>query len=285
MFRRITTLAEYFWARVIFPVAVLAVALSNLPESVKSQALYDFSFQRDTVISCRDMDESILPFGFAGGMNSCQYGAIDLDGDLVKDLVVFDRHGNRILPFIRKSIGLQGYVYAPGYAKYFPPIENWMQLIDYNNDGREDIFTYTTGGIKVFRNSSSGVPHFVQVSHPYLRSLQGTSYTNILVTYADYPAISDIDGDGDMDILTFWGLGSFVEMHKNMSVEKYGNSDSLDFIKTETCWGMFAEGEDSDQITLDTCQGEKLDEQKLIISTWDGDPKHTGSTLLAVDRW
>ena len=267
----------------LIQIVFLCATFSSLPESTNAQELHDFSFLRDTTISCQDIDGTFLSFGFAGGMNSCQYGAIDLDGDLVKDIIVFDRHGNRILPFIRKSAGLHGYVYAPGYARYFPPLEHWMQLIDYNNDGKEDIFTYTTGGIKVYRNNGIGVPEFEQVSHPYLRSLQGPSFTNILVTYADYPAINDIDGDGDLDILTFWGLGSFLELHRNMSVEKYGNSDSLDFIRTETCWGMFAEGEDSDLITLDTCRNAKSEAANHFFSTRDGDPKHTGSTIMAVD--
>jgi len=262
---------------------VLILAFAAGSGTVYAQELHDFSFQRDTIIACQDINETLLSFGFAGGMNSCQYGNIDLNNDQVKDLVVFDRHGNRILPFLRKSSGINGYTYSPGYAKYFPEMNNWMQLIDYNHDGREDIFTYTTGGIKVFRNISDGVPEFVQVSHPYLRSLQGPSFTNILVTYADYPAISDIDGDGDLDIMTFWGLGSFVELHQNMSVEKYGSYDSLEFVRTETCWGRFAEGEDSDLITLDTCKGVKSEQMKPIDSTGDGDPKHTGSTLLTLD--
>jgi len=269
------------WA--LYSLALLVFTSVSFPEFSTAQVFHDFSFLRDTTISCRNIDETMLSFGFAGGMNSCQYGHIDLNGDGIKDLVVFDRHGNRLMPFIRKSNGIDGYVYSPGYAKYFPKMENWMQLIDYNGDGREDIFTYTTGGIKVYRNSSSGVPKFVQVSHPYLRSLQGPSYTNILVTYADYPAISDIDGDGDLDILTFWGLGSFVEFHKNMSMEKYDNADSLDFLRTETCWGRFAEGEDSDQITLDTCMNVKPEEYLHSDTERDGDPKHTGSTLLAID--
>jgi hypothetical protein len=280
---RITVFSGCYYNLVLLQVAFLVIVFSSLPNPLNAQALHDFSFKRDTATTCLNTDGALLSSGFAGGMNSCQYGAIDLNGDLVKDLVVFDRHGNRILPFITKSDGLQGFIYSPGYAKYFPQMENWMQLIDYNNDGKEDIFTYTTGGIKVFRNNGSGVPHFVQVSHPYLRSLQGPSFTNILVTYADYPAISDIDSDGDLDILTFWGLGSFVEMHKNMSVEKYGNSDSLDFIRTETCWGRFAEGEDSDQIMLDTCKGVSSADLQQSNPLTDGDPKHTGSTILAVD--
>ena len=261
---------------------LLIAAIACLAVSANAQNVHDYSFKRDTALSCLRSDGTAFAFGFAGGMNSCQYGAIDLNGDNIKDLVVFDRAGNRLLPFLKKSTGLSGYVYAPYYTRFFPAMEHWMQLIDYNNDGREDIFTYTTGGIKVYRNSSAGVPQFTQVSHPYLRSQQGSSYTNILVTYADYPAICDVDGDGDLDILTFWGLGSFVELHNNNSVEKYGNSDSLGFKRTETCWGRFAEGEDSDQITLDTCLGGKSGLYGQAFPG-PGDPKHTGSTFLALD--
>lgn len=268
----VARLLKGIWVDYILLISILTCFAA----SVDAQNIQDYSFKRDTLVLCTRSDGSAFAFGFAGGMNSCQYGAIDLNNDGLKDLVIFDRTGNRLLPFIKKSAGLSGYVYAPYYSRFFPAMEHWMQLIDYNKDGREDIFTYTTGGIKVFRNSSAGVPHFTQVTHPYLRSQQGSTFTNILVTYADYPAICDIDGDGDLDILSFWGLGSFVEHHNNISIEKYGNSDSLEFKRTETCWGRFAEGEDSDQITLDTCQGGK--------SAKDGsDPKHTGSTLLALD--
>lgn len=265
-------------------ICILLVATSTcLAVPAIAQNVHDYSFKRDTLVLCTKSDGLAFAFGFAGGMNSCQYGAIDLNSDGLKDLIVFDRTGNRLLPFIKKSAGLSGYDHAPYYNRFFPVMEHWMQLIDYNNDGREDIFTYTTGGIKVFRNSSAGVPNFTQVTHPYLRSQQGSTYTNILVTYADYPGISDIDGDGDLDILTFWGLGSFVELHNNFSIEKYGNSDSLEFKQTETCWGRFAEGEDSDQITLDTCLGEKSGSYWQAFSGKVPDPKHTGSTFLALD--
>ena len=224
------------------------------------------------------MNGDTLAFPFAGGLNNCQYGSIDLNMDGVKDLIVFDRHGDRLLTFINRNIqGTISYEFRPEFAKLFPPLDHWMELVDYNGDGKEDIFTYTTGGIKVFRNESDTVLRFKQVSFPYLVSMQGTTLTNILVTYADYPAIADIDGDGDLDILTFWGLGSFVQFHRNMSEERYGTADSLEFVLSSNCWGHFAEGVESNAIQLDTCVS--FDDVKLK----DGDPKHTGSTLLAHD--
>jgi hypothetical protein len=195
-------------------------------------------------------------FPWAGGMNSCQFSKLDINLDGIKDLVVFDRTGDRIMPFLTVQSGeIFEYKYAPEYAEYFPQLSHWAIFADYNGDGREDIFTYSPGyaGLKVYRNISNTHLDFRLEVYPFLTSFQGGGYVNILVTYADYPAIYDLDGDGDLDILTFWGLGSFVEKHRNMSVEKYGNSDSLDFMKTDFCWGYFAESDESNLITLDTC--------------------------------
>ena len=221
-----------------------------------------------------------LKFAFAGGMNSCQFANMDINLDGTDDLLVFDRHGYRILPFVVDPGTPATLKYKPELASLFPRLEHWVQVADYDQDGRKDLFSYTTGGIKVYRNESQSTLKFTQVTHPYLRSKQGTTLTNILVTYADYPGIADLDGDGDLDILTFWGLGSFVEYHRNTSVERFGIADSLTFEKESSCWGHFAEGNESNTIVLDTCPGVKKSIQNGVISD---DPKHTGSTLLVND--
>lgn len=219
-------------------------------------------------------ETGILPFAFAGGMNNCQFGQIDLNLDGTDDLLVFDRHGNRLLPFITDSPDCS-FSYHPEFIQHFPELKQWMNLVDYNHDGKADIFTYTTGGIKVFRNISDSEIEFEQVTFPYLKSKQGTSFTNILVTTVDYPALTDVDDDGDMDVLSFWGLGAFVEWHKNLSEEKYGIPDSLIFEKVTGCWGHFAEGIENNKITLDTCPNEQVEFLKSV--------KHTGSTLIVDD--
>ncbi len=240
-------------------------------------AIHDYA-RIDTVLLISETSDTLL-YPFAGGLNSCQFMNMDINLDGIDDLVLFDRHGNRILPFIvSASSNLK---YTPEMASLFPPVEQWMQAIDYNNDGKKDIFTYTTGGIKVYRNDSETQLKFKQVTDPYLLSLQGTTLTNILVTYADYPAIADIDKDGDMDVLTFWGLGSFVEWHRNTSMERFGNADSLTFEKSSSCWGHFAEGIEDNTIILDTCVNNGKSMQSAGNSS--DDPKHTGSTLLIND--
>ncbi|MCB0779375.1 MAG: hypothetical protein KDC03_07565, partial [Flavobacteriales bacterium] len=52
---------------------------------------------------------------------------------------------------------------------------------------------------------------------------------NLFVTQVDVPGIVDVDGDGDLDVLTFSIFGSYMEYHKNLSMELYGTCDSLTF--------------------------------------------------------
>ena len=194
---------------------------------------------------------------WVGGLNACQFGRMDLDGDGQKDLLVFDRHGNRLLCFLNK--GREGeirYEYTTDYDAAFPRLSGWVVVADYDGDGREDIFTYSMGwaGVKVYRNvSAPGQPEFELTVSPYLTSWQGGGEVNILATDADYPAITDLDGDGDLDLLTFGVMGNFIEKHLNLAMERYGCRDSLVFERTDLCWGRVAESEENNVMYLDTC--------------------------------
>lgn len=225
-------------------------------------------------------NEETLAFPWAGGLNACQFGRMDLDGDGQKDLLVFDRHGNRLSCFLNQGgTGEINYVYAPEYTQLFPKLTDWAIFADYDGDGREDIFTYSQGwaGMKVYRNISSEQIGFELVAYPYLTSWQGGGEVNLIATNADYPAITDLDGDGDLDILTFGVLGTFIEKHLNLSMERYGTRDSLVFEKTDYCWGRVAESEENNEMYLDTC----LFGKSLIVNK--DDFRHRGATFAVRD--
>mgnify|MGYP002619663924 CR=1 FL=1 len=251
--------------------------------SVSAQDFHDFGFHRRINVPVYDIASNKLDLAWSGGLNSCQFARFDLNFNGIEDLIVFDRHGNRLLTFLNDgSEGEYAFSFAPEYIHHFPEMRAWVQFIDYNNNGKKDIFTYTTGGIKVFRNISDSVIRFEQVTFPFLRTQIGNIQTNLFVTDVDYPAIVDADGDGDLDVITFWVLTTFVEKHSNKSMETYGHSDSLIYEKTEYCWGYFAESEESNMITLDTCVNYKISE-KLAVPYPEDTYRHAGSTLLLAD--
>lgn len=239
-------------------------AIILLVTSASSQMILN----RDTSLNFK---ENGITFSSAlsGGINSAQFSNIDLNIDGIMDIIVFDKSGNKLIPFINLN---GNFIYAPKYRENFPEIHDWILLRDYNCDGKNDIFSYAGGGIAVYLNTSNTDLEFTQVS-----SLLLSNFSNIFVSSVDIPAITDVDYDGDLDILTFSILGGFVEYHKNLSMETYGNCDSLNFELSESCWGFFYEGLNSYILNCPNCQCPQI--TNLDIEK----QKHAGSTLLAID--
>ncbi len=252
-----------------------------LPKLGSSQISYDFGFQRNDSIIVLDSLGNNMKFPWVGGLNAVQFQEIDMNLDGIKDLLVFDVHGDKKYTFINDGVANQvSYRYEPKYEKLFPKLISWVQLVDYNGDGKNDIFTYFPGGIKVYKNiseSSTGLK-FQLITNMINYIAPNGMGINIFVSSVDYPAISDIDNDGDLDILTFHILGTFVVYYKNMSMEIYGDRNHLEFKEKDKCWGKFAESSDNNIDILNVFCNYKsndIDSSKT--------PKHTGSTLLALD--
>ena len=211
-----------------------------------------------------------IPNPWSGGLNACQISEIDLNLDGTKDLFVFERTGNRILPFINNNISNTiSYHYESAHINAFPPLSDWALLVDYNADGKEDLFTYNGGKVKVYLNTSTSTQlEFTLLSNQLITDYSGSPF-QLYVSRVDIPAITDVDNDGDIDILTFQSLGGYIEFHENLSMDLYGHADSLIFSMTDPCWGDVYEGLNT--YTLNDC------------NTPVTNLRHTGSSILAID--
>lgn len=236
-----------------------------------------FQFQ-DTVGVFEGTDS--LNMAWAGGMNSTHWSHIQLNYDGRMDLIVFDKAGRRWLPF--ENIDVEGqltYRYAPQYISSFPVIRNWAVFRDYNNDGRMDLWCHTNAGIAVYRNDGNptdGLSFTYALNTPQLFTDYGTGIpVNLYVASTDIPGIDDIDGDGDLDVVTFSILGTSVEYHTCMSQELYGHSDSLVYELGDDCWGKFKESFSNNDIYLDTCDSD--------LTGGANRPRHAGSSIAIRD--
>lgn len=223
----------------------LALLLLFLPGVACAQFLYEL----DNSIPVTGPSDVLLKHPWAGGLNAVQVNTMDLNGDALDDLVVFERMGDLVLTFLQKN---GEYVHAPEYEILFPEgITNWLLLRDYNNDGLKDIFTGDALGIKVYINKTQPgglltwkpFQFFSGTSKgPLLLTKRTTSKVTLQITYDDLPAIVDADGDGDLDIFVIeFPAASKIEYHQNFSVERYGTRDSLDFERINENWARVRE--------------------------------------------
>lgn len=193
---------------------------------------------------------------WAGGLNYPVFNSIDLNFDGRSDLLAYDRNGFRILPFINTIQGADTfYQYRPEYIDKFPLPKtsgSFILLRDYNCDNLPDIFLGELGFVKLFTNTSSnGELSFT----PYnggqnLVTVYNAGPSSLYISSSDLPAIDDVDGDGDIDFLTFGNGGTRVEFHENVD-----NNCGIDLRLTDQCWGKFIESGFYRTVEMGGCLG------------------------------
>lgn len=240
-------------------------------------------FYNDSIVVKYGGDTLELPW--VGGFNHAQFSSFDFDFDGEDDLFIFDRSSNQIRVMLRKfdAQGNPFYEYAHGVRNKFPEdVRYRATMVDYNGDGKPDLFTYGIGGLKLYKNIGNATDGLQwELASNLLRTDYLGTNSNLFVSSIDIPAIVDVDNDGDIDILTFHLGGQRVEYHKNMSMENYGVPDSLEFVLMNECWGQFTEDEFSNSVTLYATSGpcgggsSVPDPQKNL--------RHAGSCLLGID--
>lgn len=245
---------------------------------------------------------------WAGGINYGQFSTIDYNFDGLDDLVIFDRSADEFILMkhvVNASVHGYDYVYK-GY-EYFPADCKYRAaFVDYDSDGRKDLFTYGIGGVKIYRNiGNASIGLQWQLITDNLQTDYAGDISNLYVSASDIPAYTDVDFDGDIDVLTFHIGGQNLLYHQNQSMELYGIPDSLIFVMKNQCWGKFSEDANSNDLFLNETAypctngdipnplrpgnpGKDPEENEpasdfLTDAALESVTRHSGSTLLALD--
>lgn len=257
--------------------------------SFSNSLMAQFGFEFDNTIPVVRGGQPISN-AWGGGLNYPQFSDFDYDFDGDMDLFVFDRSNDNVRVYSQENDGQPYYEMVYNAADMFPSDMRYRAtLVDYDSDGRKDLWTYGIGGLKIYRNVgdvSNGLQWELVTNLLQSEYINGTS--QLYVSSADIPAIIDVDGDGDIDVLTFNQGGETVEYHQNQSVELYGIPDSLIFEIKNQCWGLFREDFNTNVISLNDqnvpCVGGGIGNPlRTGNNLIDQAKKHAGSTLLALD--
>jgi hypothetical protein len=269
---------------------ILIVFSTILSQSVSAQFNFEFN---DSIKVFNGANE--LNLAWSGGQNYSQFADLDFDFDGDMDLFVFDRSNDLCKVYIQENQnGNKFYRLLYNAHLFFPSdLKYRATLIDYNQDGKKDLFAYGIGGIKVYKNTGDAANGLSwQVAKNLLYSNYWGANLNLYVSSADIPAIVDVEGDGDIDILTFHIGGEHLQYHQNQSMELYGVPDSLEFVLKNECWGKFREdlntstvylNDPSIECNLGNVPGAEYPIIEGTLKPTEQTPKHAGSTVLALD--
>jgi len=119
-------------------------------------AQWDLTFQGQVPVTANGAN---LDLAWAGGLNFVQVSDVDLNGDGLKDLFLFDRSGNTVTTLMNTGgSGTSAYrLERPDNASAtYSGLHDWALFRDYDCDGKADLFTQGQAGFGVYRNTSVG---------------------------------------------------------------------------------------------------------------------------------
>jgi hypothetical protein len=222
----------------LFPLLTLVLGLSAINKA-HAQAVF---YQPDTSVKVSAYGQP-MTLAWAGGFNNPQFAICDLNHDNKKDLVIYESFSS-LKTFINQgTAGSPDYRYAPEYAVNFPPIYSYLIMADYNCDGIDDLFDRGGYGYSVYKGyyNWEGRLCFTYYRDLYYYNLP-SGPSNAYVEPGDRPAIVDVDGDGDLDFVSYYIAGGNLRYYKNLRVEQGLPCDSIRIALKDKCWGKVYQG-------------------------------------------
>ena len=217
---------------------------------------------------------------WCGGFNNPQLSMADLNNDGLQDLVIYERFNKQVKTFINAgTAGNPDYRFDGGAMLTFPEVSEYLILADYNNDGIEDLFERGLPGFQVHKGYYNGNNQlcFSFYKHlSYNNDSQSTGTINVYVDPSDIPIVHDVDGDSDLDVISFYSGGSRLYYYRNMRVEDGLPADSIRIKLRDRCWGKVYQGFDKPYMLHNSCSNAGLSKET-------GGSRHTGNTLCMFD--
>lgn len=243
------------------------------------------------VVKSNGINVDTLYNAWAGGMQAPQFGWIDINKDGKKDILTFDRMDRKFVPYLNIShTGESKYRYTPRFSSIFDTCNcaGWAQIIDYDCDGLEDVVCGNVySNVTIYKQYAIGQDSLgFQLITDVLYSKYNFGSSSLYVALSDIPAVGDVDGDGDIDILTFGNISNYVEWHKNKALELYGRCDTFALEADTYCWGHFWEDNSSNTAHLNDTVNCDLNGFVPHFKTNADEPeeeRHAGSTMLMLD--
>ncbi len=245
---------------------LLLVLFGTLNLRAQHVELRDYRlFDSVTVIQHNDS----LSFPWMGGFLHPIFSEINLNGDSLSDLIIFDKGSFEHNTFIRKKSGPH-YSYNRTYKNGPTPSRFFSLFEDFNGDGLEDQLFNDDGFVAMNKNISSN-PNELKFERLLFKDPNNANRKTINASFeyngntfgltagpVEIPAFADLDGDNDLDIAVLAvGLGT-VYFYENTGANKYASLDSFQMTLTNFCWGGFEDNLNGFYVNLGNCKGRFL---------------------------
>ncbi len=173
---------------------------------------------------------------WTGGVNNPQIAMADLNNDGRKDVVIFEAVSGKATTLIATGNGR--YEYDSKYEGSFAGVRDYLQLADFNRDGIADL---------LYRGfTSSAAIHYGYYVNDVLKfnfykelkyQTKGGNWNDVHIPNGSLASITDVDGDTDIDIITYDPTGTSIILYQNCQVDDALPNDSIKICLKDWCWG------------------------------------------------